>query len=135
MNHPNDYLYGLELPNTGFNAIDTHFIWLIAIMVFFVLSIAVVIGYRHQRQQPLAYAKRQLRLLSSIEPDPHALAVILCHGLQVQRLKDSSLPKDFLQRLEKARFSAQPCNTELFIHLKEEAQQLLTLHNKQGQQQ
>lgn len=134
MNHPNDYLYDLELPNTGFSTMDTHSIWLIAIMVLFVLIIAVAIGYRHQRQQPLAYAKRQLSLLSINEPDPHALAAILRQGLQVQRLKDSTLPKDFLQRLEKARFSAQPCSTELFTHLKEEAQHLLTLHHHQRQQ-
>lgn len=120
MNNTNNYLHDIELPTTGLPD------FMLVLFVLITLLLLIMMGrYYYQQQRPIARAKRQLRLLASTQANPQALAIFLQQGLQVQRLSESGLPEDFLQRLDQARFAAYPCDLETFMQLKDEAQRFM----------
>jgi uncharacterized iron-regulated membrane protein len=120
MNNTNNYLHDIELPSASLPD------FILVLLVLIALFLLGIMGrYYYQQQRPIARAKRQLRLLASTQANPQALATLLQQSLQVQRLSESALPEDFLQRLDQARFAAYPCDLETFMQLKDEAQRFM----------
>lgn len=119
MNNSSDYLHDIELPAISLS--PTILLLLILVTLLVLLAIAYAI---YQQQRPIVRAKRQLHLLST-KANPQALATLLQQALQVKRLNDSSLPEDFLHRLDQARFSADPCSLQTFLYLKQYAHDFL----------
>ena len=104
MNNSNHYLHDIELPATSLSPAILLLLTVVALLVLLIIAYTI-----YHQQRPIVRAKRRLRLLSTTEANPQALAMLLQQALQVKYLNDSSLPKDFLHRLDQARFSADPC--------------------------
>lgn len=125
MNSANSYLQDIELPPV--NSPD----YMLTLIVLITGILLVVAGlYLYKQQQPRPRAIRRLRLLANTTPTPNELAEILRDGLQIQKLTDGQLHEGFLQRLNKARFSAEPCTPKAFKSLKKEALAYLEQNNK-----
>ncbi len=100
--------------------------WLILpISLVGLLMLIASIWFWQHYQQPLRKGIRQLDKLTDKPINPTAITKIMLHSLQVKRLADSSLPEEFIQRLEVAQFAAQPCSSKQYLALKQEAKRLL----------
>lgn len=120
MNETNNSLQDIELPPTDFTG------YVIILVVVLIVALFLLLGSCwFKRRKPINKAIRELQLLSDDNLDPNKLAKILRDGLQVQKLEDAQLPEGFLQRLNEACFSSQPCSTEKYAALKNEVKVLL----------